>query len=62
MKEDIQNSSPTVMFRGTPCSKTVHQLSCFVGHPVVKQFTPNVLKTGEKIFLKRKKKEENGRN
>ena len=37
MEEDIQNSSPTVMFRGTPCSKTVDQLSCFVGHPVVKR-------------------------
>ena len=25
MEEDIQNHSPTVMFRGTPCSKPGHK-------------------------------------
>ena len=32
MEEDIQNHSPTVMFRGTPCSTKNVQLS-LVGKP-----------------------------
>ena len=44
MKEDIQNHSPTVMFRGTPCKKT--------GRLNKSEFKSNLLTDKEQDFLK----------
>ena len=34
MEEDILNCSPTVMFRGTPCSSRVVVIMCRVNRPI----------------------------